>query len=73
MTDRFVDQSLANCLFKLDFFFHYYFLHITALSCHMSHFGTVLPSTNYQKYLLQNTVISHIGKTFYYSVTHFQY
>lgn len=34
----------------------------------MSQFGTVLPSTSNQKYLSQNTVISHIGKTFYCSV-----
>lgn len=31
----------------------------------MSQIGTFLPSTSNQKYFLQNTVISHIGKTFY--------
>lgn len=31
----------------------------------MSQIGTFLPSTSKHKYLMQNAVISHIGKTFY--------
>lgn len=71
MSERFYDQSVAKRLFKVDLFFIFifsfflFFLHLTALSCHMSQIGTFLPSTSNQKYLLQNTVISHIGKTFY--------
>ena len=67
MSERFGDQSVAKCLFKFKLFFIFglFFLHLTALSCHMSQIGTFLPSTSNQKYLLQNTAISHIGKTFY--------
>ena len=80
MSER-VDQLVAKHLFKYEplfffvllfvvffwvvVFFLFVFLHLTALSYHMSQIGTFLPSTSNQKYLLQNTVISHIGKTFY--------
>lgn len=43
-----------------------FFVHLNELSCHISDIGTVLPSTRY----LQNTVISHIGKTFLFCDAH---
>lgn len=72
MSERLGDQSVAKRLFKFDLFSlsfcfvsFFIFTHLTALSCHMSQIGTFLPSTSNQKYLMQNIVISHIGKTCY--------